>query len=63
MDVGLDQSATGQPPFGIVRLRLGRQTLLDGDNLPARNTDIHQPPRAAIREPNIAYDEIHPSAP
>ena len=63
LDVSLDQPAAGQPPAGIVSLRLRRQTLLDGDNLPARNTDIHRLPRAAVWEPNVAYNQVHTLVP
>ncbi len=53
MDVRLDQPATGQPPAGIVRLRLRRQALPDGDNVSARDADIHRL-LPAIYEPDIA---------
>ncbi len=54
MDVRLDQPAAGQPPAGIVGLRLRRQAVLDGDDLPARNADVHRPCCGPVREPSIA---------
>ena len=59
MDVRFDQTGAGKAFARIISFRGDRQTLLDRNDLPAGDANVHRLTREAVGEPHIAYDQIH----
>ena len=59
MDVRLDQTATDQPPAGIIGLARCREMGLDRDDFAAGDADIQRLFARPISEAGIANDQIH----